>query len=97
MEPAIGVRCGKMYRVVLSPAAAKFYRAADRPLARKLARCFKQLEEAPRTHPNVKPLKGPLARYFRFRVGDHRVIYRISEAEQLVSVILVAHRQEAYE
>lgn len=59
-----------MYKVDLSAKAQKFYRQADQPLARKLARCFEQLEQDPRHHFNAKQLKGKLAGHFRYRVGD---------------------------
>ena len=86
-----------MYKVDLSSSAQKLYRKADRPLARKLARCFEQLEQEPRHHSSVKQLKGDLAGCYRFRVGDHRVIYRIDDEEQLVAVLKIAHRSEAYD
>ena len=38
-----------MFEVILSPEAQAFFAAADRPLARKLARCFAQLEHDPRS------------------------------------------------
>ena len=50
-----------MYKVDLSTKARKFYEKADQSLARKLARCFEQLEKDPRHHPNIKPLVGSLA------------------------------------
>ena len=86
-----------MYSVRLLPQAKRFYADADRPLANKLARCFEQLEQNPRTHPNIARLKGLLAGYYRFRVGDHRVIYRIEERGRIVIVAIIAHRREAYE
>jgi mRNA interferase RelE/StbE len=86
-----------MYSVRLLPQARRFYADADRPLANKLARCFEQLEENPRIHPNITRLKGPLAGYYRFRVGDYRVIYRIEERGRIVIVAIIAHRREAYE
>jgi hypothetical protein len=36
-----------MYNVSLSRSAERFYSSVDRPLAQKLARCFKQLEVDP--------------------------------------------------
>lgn len=86
-----------MYSVRLLPQAERFYSNADRPLARKLARCFEQLEQNPRTHPNITFLKGPLAGYYRYRVGDYRVIYRIDERDRIVVVAIIAHRREAYD
>lgn len=86
-----------MYSVQLSASAQRFYSQADRPLAKKLARCFAQLEHNPRDHPNIKPLKGSYKGYFRFRVGDHRVVYRIDDAGKVVLVQIIAHRREVYD
>ena len=86
-----------MYKVDLSTNAQEFYRKADRPLARKLARCFEQLEKEPRQHSTIKPLKGNLAGHYRYRVGDYRVIYRIDDQDHSVFVLKIAHRSEVYE
>jgi mRNA interferase RelE/StbE len=86
-----------MFNLVLSPEAQAFFAAADRPLARKLARCFRQLEQEPRRGNNIKALKGKLAGLSRFRVGDWRVIYRIDDAASRVLVLSIAHRREVYE
>ena len=86
-----------MYEVILMGQAERFYAAAQRPLARKLARCFEHLEQDPRRHSNAKPLTGPLAGYHRFRVGDYRVVYRIDEPARKVLVVKIAHRREVYQ
>ena len=59
-----------MFELILSPAARAFFAAADPPLARKLARCFRQLEHDPRRHNNIKRLSGKLTGRLRYRVGD---------------------------
>jgi mRNA interferase RelE/StbE len=51
-----------MYSVVLSREARRFYEQCDRPVSRKLARCFQSLESDPREGNNVKPLKGQVRR-----------------------------------
>src|SRR5260370_42651039 len=86
-----------MSEVLLSPEARDFYAAADRPLARKLARCFAQLEREPRRHNNVKRLSGKPIGHFRYRIGDWRVIYRIENRANPVLVLSIAHRHEVYE
>jgi mRNA interferase RelE/StbE len=86
-----------MFEVILSPEAEAFFRAADGALARKLARCFKQLEQEPRRHNNVKRLSGELAGMRRYRVGDWRVLYRIDDQQSQVRVLVIAHRREVYE
>jgi mRNA interferase RelE/StbE len=85
-----------MYKVELSREAQKAYDRADRPLARKLARCFASLEVDPRAGNNVRSLQGPLAGSFRYRVGDIRVLYSIDEASVRVLVITIVKRSDAY-
>ncbi|HEY3217619.1 MAG TPA: type II toxin-antitoxin system RelE/ParE family toxin [Candidatus Limnocylindria bacterium] len=41
------------------------------------------------------PLTGPLRGYWKLRVGDYRVIFKISSAEVLILAIL--HRKHVYE
>ena len=86
-----------MYDVILSSGAAEVYAVADGPLARKLARCFRQLRTDPRQNKNVKRLKGKWAGYLRYRVGDWRVIFRIDDEGHRVYVADIAHRREVYE
>ena len=85
-----------MFQVRLTGEAQRSFDSADAPLQRKLDRCFEQLSAGPRGHPNARALRGELARYFRYRVGDWRVIYRIDDEKRIVWVVLIAHRREAY-
>jgi mRNA interferase RelE/StbE len=86
-----------MFEIILSPEAADFFGAADQPLAKKLARCFIQLEQDPRRHNNIKRLSGEMAGRFRYRVGDWRVVYRVDDAGSRVLVLNIAHRSDVYE
>ena len=86
-----------MYDVLLAPEALKTYRRADVPLARKLNRCFQNLSSDPRSHSNMKRLTGALRGRWRYRLGDWRVVYRISKEKRQVMVLVIAHRKAAYE
>jgi mRNA interferase RelE/StbE len=35
--------------------------------------------------------------YYRYRIGDYRVIYSVDDDLAQVFVVLIAHRSEAYE
>lgn len=85
-----------MYEVLLSPDAQKTYQRANRGLAKKIARCLEQLEQNPRLHPNIKALKGELSGYYRYRLGDYRLLYRINDEHVQVVVIAIAHRSKVY-
>ena len=66
-----------MYAVVLEFEAQRFFEEASASLQQRLDRCFDQLKTNPTYHPNIKALKGNLAGYYRYRVGDYRVVYYI--------------------
>ncbi|WP_442947936.1 type II toxin-antitoxin system RelE family toxin [Nostoc sp.] len=44
----------------------------------------------------MKRLKGDFAGLFRYRVGDWRVVYQVDEEQQLITILLVAHRSDVY-
>jgi mRNA interferase RelE/StbE len=41
------------------------------------------------------PLRGTLKGYWKLRVGDYRVVFRIGSRE--VSILAILHRREVYE
>lgn len=86
-----------MYNVELSREAQRFYEGCDKPVAKKLARCFHALENNPRHGNNIKPLKGKFAGSWRYRVGDLRVVYRINDQNVTVFVIAIAKRSDVYD
>ena len=86
-----------MPTVELAEAARRFFEDADAPLQRRLDRCFNMLAVEPRRHNNIKPLHGQFAGFWRYRVGDYRVIYSIDDAADRVSVTAIVHRREAYD
>lgn len=86
-----------MFEVILSPEAEEFFESADKPLAKKLTRCFSQLEVDPRRHNNIKRLTGEYIGLSRFRVGHWRVIFDIDDERHVVRIQTIAHRREVYE
>ncbi|MBE0411808.1 MAG: type II toxin-antitoxin system RelE/ParE family toxin [Anaerolineales bacterium] len=85
-----------MYEISLTQEAEQFYKKADLPLTKRLNRCFDLLRQNPFDHPNIKRLRGPLKGYFRFRVGNWRVVYEVDENSQQVIIYLIVHRSQAY-
>jgi len=86
-----------MYKIELSQEAQRFYERCDKPIAKKLARCFQSLEKDPRQSNNVKPLKGKFAGAYRYRLGELRVVYTINDSAVTVFVITIAKRSDVYE
>ena len=44
-----------------------------------------------------KALKGDLGEYWRYRVGDYRIIAEIVDQEVLIIVVEVGHRKDIYQ
>lgn len=79
------------------PQAAKELRKLDRHVA---ARIITTLEEriAPLDDPRSlgSALVGEHAGFWRWRIGDYRVVARIEDERVLILVVRVAHRREVY-
>lgn len=85
------------FKVILLGQAEKFYNKASDDLARRLDVCFEDLEVSPFQGPNIKLLKTQKSvRWYRYRVGDYRVVYEIDREFKRVGVLLVLHRSSVY-
>lgn len=84
------------YNVRLSPHAAKDYRRLDVSIRSQLQAGLDTLQSQPLSGPKIKRLKGPLHDYWRYRVGDYRIVYTVSQQEQMVYVDYVQHRKDVY-
>jgi len=54
------------------------------------------LRENPFFGPNIKKLKGNLKEVYRFRIGNFRLFYKISEETVIVFIIDIEDRKDAY-
>lgn len=43
-----------------------------------------------------KPLKGDLGIFWRYRVGDYRVLCEIQDGQLIILAALIGHRKEIY-
>ena len=85
------------FEVILLGKAEKFYNKASDDLVDRLNLCFEDLEVGPFQGPNIKLLKTQKSvRWYRYRVGDYRVVYEIDRESKKVCVILILHRSSVY-
>jgi len=85
------------WRIEFHPDAAKELRKLDRSVAARIVRTLENriaLLDDPRALGAL--LKGEHEGYWRWRIGDWRVVARIEEARIAILVVRVAHRREAY-
>lgn len=79
------------------PDAAKELRKLDRAVAARIVRTL-ETRIAPLEDPRSlgAPLKGEHEGYWRWRIGDYRVVARIEDKRITILVVRVAHRREVY-
>ena len=61
-----------------------------------LFRSYPILRENPLFGPNIKRLKGEYKEIYRYRIGDYRLFYKVSEETVIVFIIVIENRKDAY-
>jgi mRNA interferase RelE/StbE len=84
----------RRFTVRLLPAAQRDYDKLPDNLQRRIFNRMRQLEQEP--HPRQSIKLQVSAGVFRLRVGDYRLLYRISRREKQINISRIAHRREVY-
>lgn len=85
------------WSVVIEPSAQKDLRKlGGRDGARVLRFLHDRIGKLDNPWQLGSPLKGQLAEYWRYRVGDLRILCRIEDEKLIVLVIAVGNRREIY-
>ena len=58
---------------------------------------YPMLKRNPYFGPNIKRLKGNLSEFYRYRIGDYRLFYKIEDKKIMIYVVDIKHRKDAYE
>ena len=87
-----------VWRIEIAPAAKKELDKLDRQTAQRTL-TFLRKRVAPLKDPRSigDALKGPkFGEYWRYRVGDYRIIVRIEDDVLLILVLRIGHRKHVY-
>jgi len=76
------------YSVLFTPKAARSLRKLQRAVGPRISEALKTLERPPETGEQLTP-----SRFWKIRVGDHRVVYEIDRPESRVIVLFVGRRK----
>lgn len=85
------------YKILYTEHALKQLRKLDKPISKKI---LTWLDErlAHNTNPRLwgEGLKGNLGEFWRYRIGDFRVICQIKDNELIILVVQIGHRRNIY-
>ncbi len=82
------------YRVSFKSSAAKELRKLPLEIQRRIINAIERLSENPRLSGVVK-LKGD-DNLYRFRVGEYRIVYDISDSDKKLTITRIRHRKDVY-
>ncbi len=86
------------WTIKTKPSADKILLSLDKPVQKRIK---KFIDERLATIINPRsigePLSGPLGAYWKYRVGDYRLIAQIKDNELQVLVIEIGHRKAIYQ
>ena len=84
------------YSLRLSPQAVKQYTKLEASVKPAVQAALDALQAHPLHGPKIKRLKGRLREYFRYRVGDYRIVYIVDPRVRIVFVDYIQHRKDVY-
>lgn len=85
------------WQIEFTPEAEKQLSKIDRQSAKRIVKFLRERispAENPRTY--GKALRGVLREFWRYRVGDFRIICKIEDSRLLILLIGIAHRRDVY-
>ncbi|HDI9496827.1 TPA: type II toxin-antitoxin system RelE/ParE family toxin [Escherichia coli] len=87
-----------VWTINYSDRALKSLRKMDKQNARRIVDFMDlRIAVAADSRKSGRPLKGELGEFWRYRVGDYRILCEIRDDELIILVATIGHRREVYD
>ena len=84
------------YKVLLEKKAEDDFAKLDKTVQRQIFKYLKKIEERQDPRSLGAPLQDNLSTFWKYRVGDYRLIAQLRDDKLIVFMLVVAHRREVY-
>jgi mRNA interferase RelE/StbE len=86
------------WNVEVSPKAQRQLDELDKPVARRISRfLYERIGKLDDPRQLGERLQGTLSDFWRYRVGDYRLICSLENDRLVVLVLRIGHRRDVYE
>ncbi|NLK46140.1 MAG: type II toxin-antitoxin system RelE/ParE family toxin [Treponema sp.] len=83
-------------KVIITKKCLKQIGKLDIQIADKVFQKLEEIRKMPNPRAEGKALQGNYSGFWRYRVGDYRILCRIADEKLTVFVVKVAHRKDVY-
>jgi len=85
------------WKIEFDPAAQRELDRLDRPIARRISKFLhERVSQLDNPHKIGERLTGALSDFWKYRVGDYRIICSLEHDRLVVLVLRIGHRKEVY-
>jgi mRNA interferase RelE/StbE len=83
------------WKIEFDPRARAEFSSLDKTIQRRIVKFLDRLKDNPRRHGAA--LRGEtLGNYWKYRVGDYRLIADIRDSKLVVLIVAIGHRSDVY-
>lgn len=83
-------------QIIIQPSAKKQLKNLYFPVQKRIAKFIDSLQELENPRIKGKSLAGNLSGFWRYRVGDYRIICDIVDIEITIYILDISHRSKSY-
>lgn len=83
-------------QIIIQPNAKKQLKNLDFTVQKRIAKFIDNLQELENPRIKGKSLAGNLSGFWRYRVGDYRIICDIVDSEITIYILDISHRSKSY-
>lgn len=83
-------------QIIIQSSAKKQLKNLDFPVQKRIAKFIDSLQELENPRIKGKSLAGNLSGFWRYRVGDYRIICDIVDIEITIYILDISHRSKSY-
>jgi mRNA interferase RelE/StbE len=84
------------WTVELSKLALSNLKSLDKPIREQIERFIDRLKESHNPYVTGKALVGKRKGFWRYRVGDYRLVCEVKDNQLVVLVVEIEHRSKVY-
>ena len=84
------------YKISIADSAEDDFSRLDKTVQQRIFKYLKKIEEREDPRTLGEQLQENLSMYWKYRVGDYRLVAEIQDDQFIVLMLVIAHRREVY-